>query len=126
MKNTTEKNRRITSLIALCILAIGFILIRYPLFYLHLHGMIQWPFILAMICLAVIIASFVIKAVITPLSTSVSYIAGFFIAYIFQSDGTDPGGGRTNNLWIIWTMTILLTIIVSSIYEFVRSRKTIR
>ncbi len=126
MRNNTDKNRRITSLISLGVLVVGFILIRYPLFYLHLHGMIQWPLILAIICLTVIIVSFVTKAVIIPLSTSVSYIAGFFIAYVFQSDGTDPGGGRTNNLWIIWTMAIIVTIIVSSIYEFVRSRKTVR
>ena len=88
--------------------------------------MIQWPLILAIICLAVIIVSFAAKAAITPISTSVSYIAGFFIAYIFQSDGTDPGGARTNNLWIIWTMAIIATIIVSSIFESVRSRKTVR
>ncbi|MCR4722806.1 MAG: hypothetical protein K5629_03415 [Eubacteriales bacterium] len=124
MKNITEKNKRITSLSALGILVISFLLIRYPLF--KLHGMIQWPLILAIICLAVIIVSFAAKAAITPISTSVSYIAGFFIAYIFQSDGTDPGGARTNNLWIIWTMAIIATIIVSSILESVRSRKTVR
>ena len=73
-----------------------------------------------------IIFSFAAKAVITPLSASVSYIAGFFIAYLFQSDGTDPGGGRTNNLWIIWTVITIAAIIFSSIYEFLKSRKTVR
>ncbi|MCR4671769.1 MAG: hypothetical protein K5637_00840 [Lachnospiraceae bacterium] len=124
MKNITHTNKRMASLIASGILVIGFILIRYPLF--RLHGMIQWPLILAIICLAVIIVSFVTKAVITPVSASVSYIIGFFLGYIFQSDGYDPGGGRTNNLWIIWTMIIIVTIIVSSIYEFARSRKRVR
>ena len=124
MMRKDAKNIRLESLISLGVLAIGFVLIRYPLF--KLHGMIQWPMTLAIICLAVIIVSIVLKAAITPLSTSASYIIGFFIAYIFQSDGTDPGGSRTNNLWIIWTVIIAVTAIVSSIYEFVRSRKTTR
>ncbi len=121
---TVKNKRKPALLISLSILMIGFMLIRYHLF--ELHGMIQWPLIMMFICLTMIIFSFAAKAVITPLSASVSYIAGFFIAYLFQSDGTDPGGGRTNNLWIIWTMAIIVTIIVSSIYEFVRSRKTVR
>ena len=124
MMRKDDKNKRLESLISLGVLAIGFVLIIYPLF--KLHGMIQWPMTLAIICLAVIIVSIVLKAAITPLSTSASYIIGFFIAYIFQSDGTDPGGSRTNNLWIIWTVIIAVTAIVSSIYEFVRSRKTTR
>lgn len=124
MKKVAEKNKRLELLISFGVLAIGFILIRYPLF--KLHGMIQWPLTLAVICLAVIIVSFVAKAAITPLSTSASYIIGFFIAYIFQSNGTDPGGGRTNNLWIIWTVIIAVTVMTSSIYEFGRLRKTTR
>ena len=117
-------NKKIRFLISLGVLGIGFILIRYPLF--KLHGMIQWPLTLAVICLAVIIVSFVAEAAITPLSTSASYIVGFLIACIAQSDGTDPGGGRTNNLWIIWTVIIAVTVIASSIYEFGRLRKTTR
>ena len=117
-------NKRIRCLISFGVLGIGFLLIRYPLF--KLHGMIQRPLTLAVICLAVIIVSFAAKATITPLSTSASYIVGFLIACIAQSDGTDPGGGKTNNLWIIWTVIIAVTAIVSSIYEFVRSRKATR
>ena len=124
MKNITKNNKRTTSLIALIILVIGFILIRYSLF--KLHGMIQWPFILAILCFVVVIVSFVAKAAITPLSASISYIVGFLLAYIFQTNGTDQGGGRTSNLWLIWTMAIIVTIVVSSIYEIVRSRKTAR
>ena len=117
-------NKRIRCLISFGVLGIGFLLIRYPLF--KLHGMIQWPLTLAVICLAVNIVSFAAKAVITPISASASYIAGFFIAFIFQSDGTDPGGARTNNLWIIWTMAIIATIIASSIFESLKLRKTVR
>ena len=124
IEKTEEKKKRLKLLISFGILAIGFIVIRYPLF--KLHGMIWWPLTLAVICLAVIIVSFVAKAVITSLSTSASYIIGFFIAYIFQSNGADPGGGRINNLWIIWTVIIAVTVIASSIYDFGRLRKTAR
>lgn len=124
MKSIKEKNKRIASLESLGILMIGFLVIRYSLF--ELHGTIQWPLVLAIVCLAVIIVSFFRKATITPLLTSASYIIGFFLAYIFQSNGTDPGGARTNNLWIIWTVIIIVTIIFSSIYEFVRLQKSVR
>ena len=74
------------------------------------------------LCLAIIIISFGLKAKMTSITSSISYIIGFFFAYIFQKDGVDNGGGRTNNLWIIWTMIIIMAVIVSGIVEYILSR----
>ena len=110
------------ALLSLGVLMVGFVLIRFLLFG-RLHGMKQWPVILMHFCLVVIIISFIVKAKMTPISCSISYIIGFFLAYFFQTDGVDPGGGRTNNLWIIWTIIILVAVTVSGMMEYMMSRK---
>lgn len=40
------------------------------------------------------------------LSTVAGYIIGFICSMIYNKDGIDPGGGRTNNAWkgIIWEL----------------------
>lgn len=102
-------------LLSIGILATGFILIRYILF--ELHGMKQWPLLLMLLCLVVITVSFAVKAKITPVASSISYTIVFFLAWIFQTNGADSGDGRTNNLWIIWTIFIIVSVIVSAIIE---------
>ena len=125
MNGFNEKNSiRAIYPISLAFLIVAWILIRYPLF--SLHGMKDWPFFLLAVSILGTILSFVLKTKITPLLISFSYIAGFFIAYIFQKDGTDPGGGRTNNLWLIWTFVILLTFTVSVTAESIFHRKRIK
>ena len=114
-----NKTKKIV-LLSVGVLAISFALIRFLFF--ELHGMKQWPFILMSLCLAIIIISFGLKAKMTSITSSISYIIGFFFAYIFQKDGVDNGGGRTNNLWIIWTMIIIMAVIVSGIVEYILSR----
>ena len=110
------KNRWILYLVSVGALVIGFALIRFLLF--GLHGMKQWPLILMLLCLAVIIISFTVKAKTTSIATAVSYIIGFFLACILQTNGVDPGGGRTNNLWVIWTIIIIVAVTVSGIVEY--------
>ena len=102
------------------ILAIGFVLIRYLLF--GLHGMRQWPLILMLLCLVVIAVSFVVRAKITSVACSISYIIGFFLAGFFRTNGTDNGDGKINNLWIIWTIIIIVSVIVSAIIECLMSQ----
>ena len=36
-------------------------------------------------------------------SSSFSFVA-FAVGAVFQTDGLDAGGGKTNSLWIIWTV----------------------
>ena len=117
----TNNNRMKIAVLSVGILAIGFSMIRFPLF--QLHGMKQWPFILMLLCLAVIIISFILKTKITSLACSVSYIIAFFFAYIFQTDGIDASGGKTNNLWIIWTIIVIMTVVMFGIMEYIMSRK---
>ena len=61
--------------------------------------------------------SFTLDGKITPICIAFSYIAGFVVGIIFQTDGIDPGGARTNNLWIIWTVVFICLTLAGIIYD---------
>ena len=63
IKAKDNKRKMQIALLSTGALVIGFVLIRFLLF--GLHGMKQWPLILMLLCLAVIIISIAIKAKIT-------------------------------------------------------------
>ena len=100
---------------SLLAVGIGYLLCRYTFF--ELHGMKQWPTILFGFCLfAVLVAAF-FDARRVMLGTVAGYPVGLVLGLIFQTDGTDPGGGRTNNLWLIWTAVILAAILAGIVWE---------
>ena len=118
MKN---KKNFILHLISLGILCICYVLTRYVFF--DLHGMKVWPLVLFVCGIVVIVVSFVAKANLVPIFTALSYITGFVVGAIFQTDGLDTGGGRTNNLWIIWTVVFLCFTLASILTELFAARK---
>ena len=119
-----NKNYRQPALLSIIILFFGYLLIRYAL--LDLHKMKDWPTVLFVSCFVVIVICFFVKKTIIPLITSISYPIGFVLGYIFQTNGVDVSGGTTNNLWIIWTFTILILVFISIVIEFFVSKKANR
>ena len=79
----------------------------------------QFPFILFLCVFIAIIVSALTKVKIIPYIISISYPIGFIIGLIFQKNGTDFGGGLTNNLWLIWGVSIVIITIISIIIEFI-------
>jgi len=118
MKN---KKNLILHLISLGILCLGYVLTRFVFF--DLHGMKQWPLVLFLCGIIVIAISFIAKAKQVPIFTALSYIAGFTVGAIFQTDGLDAGGGKINNLWIIWTVVFVCFILASILTELLAARK---
>ncbi len=118
MKN---KKNIILHLVSLGILCAGYVLTRYILF--DLHGMKQWPLVLFVCGIVVIGVSFLAKAKQVPVFMALSYIGGFFVGAIFQTDGLDAGGGRTNNLWIIWAVVFVCFTLSAIINELIAARK---
>ena len=116
-----DRNRRAICIISLLVLCAGFVLIRFAMF--DIHGMKQWPLVLFVGVLVVIGVSYFAGAGLIPPFTAVSYIMGFTIGKIFQQDGTDPGGGSTNNLWIIWTVIFVCFTLASILTELLAVRK---
>lgn len=109
---------------SLLILCAGFILCRYGFFIIH--GMRDWPLILFLVALAVIGLSFLFKARVVPMATALAYSAGFAVGVIFQSNGADPGGGRTNSLWLIWTAVLIGVVAAAALgdLEWATKRKS--
>lgn len=111
-------------LASLCVLCAGYLLCRYVFF--AVHGMKQWPACLFLLGLVVLGISFFTKKKWTPLVTSFSYPIAFAIGALFQTDGTDPGGGRTNSLWAIWTVVFVCAIVLSATGETVKKNRDIK
>ena len=102
-------------LLSLSVLCIGFVLCRTVFF--DLHGMFDLPRLLFLSGLFVIGLSLFAKARLVPVVTALGYIVGFWAGVVFQTDGVDPGGGRTNNLWIFWVAVFACAILFSSLIE---------
>lgn len=114
------KKNMILHLASFCVVCLEFILCRYVLF--PIHGMKEWSFDLFLFCLIVIAISFFVKTSLIPIFSSLSYIVGFVIGLIFQTDGIEPAGGKTNNLCIIWTTVIICAVISSVLGELVKKK----
>lgn len=115
------KNRLVQLFAWLMALCGGFVLCRYILF--PMHGMREWPVVLFIAGTAVIIAAFLVRARYVPAAASVAYTLALLIGVLFQTDGVDPGGGRTNNLWIIWTVVFIGLIFISVCFELLVKKK---
>lgn len=96
---------------------ISYYLCRYTFF--DIHGMNQWPNCLALFGLIVLLISIFFKLWWLSITTTFGYIIGFALGVVFNTDGVDYGGARTNNLWKIWTVTYLLCIVIGIIVHVV-------
>lgn len=114
-----EKNKKLllTHGISFGILLIGFLMCRFAFF--ELHGMREWPFDLWIAGVVVILVSLIAKKQFVPWFTSVGYFLGFLAGVVFHTEGVDPGGGRTDNLWQIWTVVFVVCILAGVIFEIV-------
>lgn len=116
-----NKKRFLQYLLWIAVLCGGFILCRYILF--SLHGMREWPVILFAVGVVILTVSFLAKAKYIPTVTAAAYPLAFLLGALLQSDGVDPGGGRTNNLWIIWTVVFIGMIFISVCFELLIKKK---
>jgi len=109
--------------LATCLAALGisYILCRYVFF--DWHGMKQFPDLLAAVSLAILLFAWVLKKQIAMLASIFGYIAGFAAGTIFQTDGIDPGGAKTNNWWIIWAAVFIACVLIGFAAEFFPKRR---
>ena len=102
-------------------LAASFVLCRFVFF--AVHGMGAWPLYLAIAALVVLLVSALRRKRAVTVITVIGYAGGFVLGAIFQSDSVDPGGGRTNNLWIIWTVAFLICMVIGFAADLVFFKK---
>ena len=119
LKALLQHNKKVlfAHLASLGILLLGFVLCRYVFF--GLHGMKEWPVDLLIAGLIVHMVSMLAKKPYVPWFTSGGYSLGFWLGVIFHTEGFDHGGGRTDNLWQIWTIVFAVCILAGVIVELV-------
>ena len=106
MKKDKTKTISLISLISM------YLIIRYPLF--SLHGLKDWPCILVGAnAVIIVIASMVFYKQKLPIFVTSAYAISFVIGYLFQFDY----GHGLNSMWIIWTVSNFIIIIIGFIYE---------
>ena len=117
LKALVQQNKKVLFAHLICIggLLLGFELCRYTFF--GLHGMKEWPADLFIAGVAALLISLFAGKQYVPWFTSVGYFLGFWTAVLFHTEGTDPGGGKTDNLWIIWTVVFLMCILAGILCE---------
>lgn len=117
IQNFVQKYRRLllVHLISLGVLLLGFLLCRYVFF--DLHGMKEWPFDLLMFGLVALLLSLLARKQYVPWFIAIGYALGFCMGVLFHTEGTDPGGGKTDNLWVIWTVVFLGCILAGVLFE---------
>ena len=103
--------------VSFAILLLSFVLCRFVFF--ELHGMKEWPVDLLAAGLIVLLISLLTRRKYVPWFTAGGYLLGFLAGVIFHSEGFDPGGGRTDNLWQIWTIIFVGCILAGIVFEIV-------
>jgi len=116
-KALLQQNKKVlfAHLICLGILLLGFVLCRYVFF--DLHGMKEWPVDLFIAGLVALLVSLFARKQYVPWFTAGGYVFGFLLGVLFHAEGTDPGGGKTDNLWIIWTVVLAVCILAGILCE---------
>ena len=108
-------------LISAAILLVDFLLCRYLFF--DLHGMKDWPVFMLGLGIAALVVSFLLKGQHLPLISANGYLAGFVSGLVFRTNGVDPGGGRTNNMWLIWLVVWLVFVLAGARADLLRRGK---
>ena len=108
-------------LIATVILLVDFLLCRYLFF--DIHGMKDWPGFMLGLGIALLVVSFLLKWRHLPLISANGYLAGFVAGLVFRTNGIDPGGGRTSNMWLIWLVVWLGVALIGVAADLFLGRK---
>ncbi len=117
MKKQTAMSRLLWGIGAIGFLAFSYWLCRFALF--DLHGMKQWPLVLAIFGLVVIVISSAAGARFLSAAAALGYPFGFFFGMTFATPGVDLGGGATSNDWIIWSGVYLACMLTGFIVDIV-------
>ena len=118
------QNRILWALGAKLALCIGYLLCRYVFW--GLHGMDQWPLVLFIFGLIVLVVAAIFDGRRLMVCTVLGYMIGFALGMGFHWDTYRPEWGSgvyTNNRWSIWTLTFLLCIGMGIAWEIVRIRQ---
>lgn len=124
LKRMEIKSTILWEISMLVLFGISYWLCRHAFF--QIHGMKQWPNLLAVIGITILVIATLFGNRIIPVASIIGYLGGFILAMILNTDGVDQGGGRTNNAWIIWGTIFIFSILIGFILSYIfknRSKK---
>ena len=104
----------------LALLALFYWICRYALF--DLHGMKEWPGILAICTLLALANSWAFRKRWFSLLAVLGYPCGFGIGLALNWDTINSAGARSNNLWLIWAGCLLGFLAAGAAIEICRAR----
>lgn len=90
----------------------GWVAVRF-----FLTDMKDIPDLLAFAGMAIVVYSIVKKKYSLARMASIGYVVSYLIGALFATDGLDAGGGRTNNLWIIWVVSYVILLLLGAYIE---------
>lgn len=109
---------RTFGLVSLAVLAGAFLVIRFPL--LFLHGMKEWPLdLFAVGAVVIALSGILLRARRLPVFAAAGYLLGFAAGCLWQQSDA-PGN---SDLWIIWTAVFLVLILVGIAAEILAYRR---
>lgn len=82
-------------------------------------GPVSFPSLMCQFGCVVCLIATILKARLIQWFTAGSFLVGYFFGVVFWSEGLDPGGGRTNNFWVIWATVYMIGIMVGIMVEIV-------
>jgi len=121
---TEMKSRILDALGAAAALTISFLLCRYIFF--EIHSMMQWPFVLYLLGLVVILVAAVFGGRKIMYSTAWGYLISFMLGMTFNWDTYHPEfdpGVTANNNWSIWLLSFLGFLAMAIIFDIIVKRK---
>lgn len=86
-------------------LVLSYLLVRYGLF--SLHGMKAWPPLMALLALALLELALYKNKKRMQVFLVAAYSLTFLGAKLFSTKAYDPGGGRLDNIWVLWSVSYL-------------------
>ncbi len=113
-----NKQKRLVLFIGLIM---SFIIVRYVLF--GQHGMKQWPVVMLIVGMVLVLLSFLLKLDTTYWLMNVGYIVCYFIGFVFQSESYDLGGGLLNDFWKIWLISYISFFVVGIFVDIIDKKR---
>ncbi len=120
LKIHKQKYKTMKCIICLLFLFVQFYICRYV--YFEIHGMKELPLGLLELAVSIVIITIYSNYNTSSICISFGYSVSFFIAYLFNFDGLDSGGGKTNNFWLIWLFSYLIIIFSGLIIDVFKKK----
>ena len=111
------------TLIAASFLLLSYIAARHMFF--SLHGMKQFPALLFIFGLGIILLAGFLKARWVLITTPMAYALGIAAGMRFQTESLDQGGGLLSNNWIVWGAVFIAGILIGVIIDLVNNNERI-